>query len=151
DPHHLGRMLRGAHMDRRAGSHGRRGHDGARAAAPWGLAVVARTVGARRECDPPSSPLVRKQIPIRNHPGDDDVEGTDAVMILTLARSLPADVASLAPARSALDQGRIEIWEVSVKFRSGARTVQGLEKTSVVISPGSLRCQSVPMGSGNGN
>jgi NitT/TauT family transport system ATP-binding protein len=69
-------------------------------------------------------------------------------MILTLARSLPVGVANLAPARSALDQGRIQIWEVSVKFRSGARTVHALENTSVDIGPGSFVCLLGPSGCG---
>jgi NitT/TauT family transport system ATP-binding protein len=69
-------------------------------------------------------------------------------MILSLARSSPVGVPSLAPARSALDQGRIQIWEVSVKFRSGARTVHALENTSVDIGPGSFVCLLGPSGCG---
>jgi NitT/TauT family transport system ATP-binding protein len=37
-------------------------------------------------------------------------------VILTLARSSPVDVASLARARPALDRGRVEIWDVSVRL-----------------------------------
>ena len=69
-------------------------------------------------------------------------------MILTLARSSPADVASLAPARPALDRGRVEIWDVSVRFRSGGKTIRALENTSVDISPGSFVCLLGPSGCG---
>jgi len=69
-------------------------------------------------------------------------------MILTLARSSPIDVASLAPAETALDQGYVEIWDVSVKFRSGGRTIHALENTSVKIDPGSFVCLLGPSGCG---
>jgi NitT/TauT family transport system ATP-binding protein len=57
-------------------------------------------------------------------------------------------VASLARARPALDRGRIEIWDVSVRFRSGGRTIRALENTSVDISPGSFVCLLGPSGCG---
>ena len=69
-------------------------------------------------------------------------------MILTLARSSPVDVASLARARPALDRGRVEIWDVSVRFRSGGKTIRALENTSVDISPGSFVCLLGPSGCG---
>jgi NitT/TauT family transport system ATP-binding protein len=47
-----------------------------------------------------------------------------------------------------LDQGRVEIWDVSVKFRSGGRTIQALENTSVDIGPGSFVCLLGPSGCG---
>ena len=69
-------------------------------------------------------------------------------MILALARSSPVDVASRARARTALDQGCVEIWDVSVKFRGGGRTVHALENTSVDIGPGSFVCLLGPSGCG---
>jgi len=69
-------------------------------------------------------------------------------VILTLARSSAGDVASLAPPRPALDRGRVEIWDVSVRFRSGGKTIHALENTSVDISPGSFVCLLGPSGCG---
>ena len=69
-------------------------------------------------------------------------------MILTLARSSPVDVASLARARPALDRGRVEIWDVSVRFRSGGKTIHALENTSVDIIAGSFVCLLGPSGCG---
>src|SRR6516225_5334897 len=148
DHHHLGRMLRGAHMGRRSLGDGRRRRDGASAGAPWGLAVVARILDARRERDPPAAPIVQTSLPGRYDPGNADAHCTGAIMILTLARSSPVDVASLAPARPPLDQGRVEIWNVSVRFRSGGKTIHALQNTSVDIAPGSFVCLLGPSGCG---
>src|SRR5262249_26851401 len=63
-------------------------------------------------------------------------------------RSSAVDVASLAPPRPALDRGRVEIWDVSVRFRSGGKTIHALENTSVDISPGSFVCLLGPSGCG---
>src|SRR5262249_37791345 len=73
-------------------------------------------------------------------PGGAAAIGGGAVVLLPPPSPPPADVASLAPARPALDRGRVEIWDVSVRFRSGGKTIRALENTSVDISPGSFVC-----------
>jgi len=69
-------------------------------------------------------------------------------MMLALARSPLADAASLTPVQAAPDRGRVEIWDVSVKFRSGGRTNRALENTSVDIAAGSFVCLLGPSGCG---
>jgi NitT/TauT family transport system ATP-binding protein len=69
-------------------------------------------------------------------------------MILTLAKSSPNDVARPAPPPNALDSGYIEIWDVSVQFRSGGRINHALQNTRVDIAPGSFVCLLGPSGCG---
>src|SRR5262249_18590051 len=148
DPHPLGRLLPGAHLGpgpRRAGP---RGDEGARVAAFGRVAIAGGTVDACHECDPPSSAVVRTRIPGRHRPDDAHAHCTGAVVILTLARSSPAEVASLARTRPALDRGRVEIWDVSVRVRRGRETITALENASVDISHGSFACLLGPSGCG---
>src|SRR5262249_22096371 len=102
----------------------------------------------RHECDPPSSAVVRTQIPGRDHPDVAHARCTGAVVILTLARSSPVDVAGLAPAPPALDRGRGAILGASVRVCTGAHAIHALENTSVDISPGSFACLLGPSGCG---
>jgi NitT/TauT family transport system ATP-binding protein len=68
---------------------------------------------------------------------------------MTLILERPrVDVVSRAPPQTARDQGRVEIWNVSVLFRRGAASNLALENTSMDIAPGSFVCLLGPSGCG---
>jgi sulfonate transport system ATP-binding protein len=69
-------------------------------------------------------------------------------MTLALERSPRVDVVARAPAPAPGAQGRVEIWDVSVQFRSGGKTIHALENTSVDIGAGSFVCLLGPSGCG---
>src|SRR5262249_21356538 len=73
---------------------------------------------------------------------------TDAREIITRRCGGPCSGPPCAPSPAGRDCGRVEIWDVSVRFRSGGKTIHALENTSVDISPGSFACLLGPSGCG---
>jgi NitT/TauT family transport system ATP-binding protein len=69
-------------------------------------------------------------------------------MTLALERPSRVDIVRGTPARTARDQGRVEIWNVSVLFRRGGTSTHALENSSIDIASGSFVCLLGPSGCG---